>query len=363
MRENRTKVIAVDHIHPQKAIIEQAARLLQDGQMVVLPTETVYGLGADALQPAAVEGIFAAKERPYSDPLIVHIADEAGLAQITTPMPASAKLLAQAFWPGPMTLILPASKHVPSLITAGLATVAVRMPRHPVALALIRALRSPIAAPSANRFMHISPTTAQHALADLEGRVPLILDGGPCEVGIESTILDVSVDPPIILRPGGVSLEMLRSVLPTVRPPAKRTMTSETAPHSHEAQKAPGQLQKHYAPTVPTILYKGCDDHIRAAMIDEVQRRQAMDQQAGVLLAEEDLSFFKDSGARLYALGSLKEPERIAARLFAGLHALEEAGVDVILSRSFAETGIGLAISDRLLKAASGQVVNLSDYA
>lgn len=363
MREYKTATIRLDPAQPTAAIIEQAATLLRNGQLVVFPTETVYGLGADALQLAAVEGIFAAKERPYSDPLIVHISGEQELGQITTHVPPVARRLAQAFWPGPLTLILPANERVPSLVTAGLDTVAVRVPRHPIALALIRALGAPIAAPSANRFMHISPTTAQHAFADLHGRVPLILDGGPCEVGVESTILDLSVDPPIVLRPGGVSLEMLRAVVPEVRPPARRDGNSAGSANDNEAQKAPGQLLKHYAPVVPTFLYKGKSAQMWAAMSSEIQRRRAMGQQVGILLAEEDLASFVDSGARLYVLGSLSQPERIASRLFAGLRTLEEAGVEVILSRSFDETGIGLAISDRLLKAAAGQVIDLSGCA
>src|SRR5579859_4949998 len=217
-----TEVIRVGVLWPEALVIEHAAGLLRAGNVVVFPTETVYGLGADVLQPAALERIFVAKGRPHSDPLIAHIADEASLELLTTTLSEEAKQLAGAFWPGPLTLILPRGPRVPYLMTAGLETVAVRMPRHAVALALIRALGSPIAAPSANRFMHVSPTTAQHVLADLTGRVPLILDGGPCEVGIESTVLDLCSDPPTILRPGGVSLEELRAVVPNVQPPRNR---------------------------------------------------------------------------------------------------------------------------------------------
>src|SRR5436305_2768073 len=190
-QNNHTEVIKIDPLAPERAKIEHAASLIQSGELVVFPTETVYGLGADALQPQAVERLFAAKGRPFSDPLIVHIADENDMNTLTTSISATVQQLIAAFWPGPLTLILPRNPKVPEIISAGLATVAVRMPRHPVALALIRAAGSPIAAPSANRFMHVSPTTAQHALADLAGRVPLILDAGPCMVGVESTVLDV----------------------------------------------------------------------------------------------------------------------------------------------------------------------------
>src|SRR6266699_6200201 len=255
-----TEVLAVDPVHPDPSIIERAAALLRAGEVVVFPTETVYGLGAAALQTGAVERIFAAKGRPFNDPLIVHIAEENALEQLTSSIPGRAKLLARSFWPGPLTLILPRSPLVPKLVTAGLETVAVRMPRHPVALALIRAAASPNAAPSANRFMHVSPTTAQHALTDLCGRVPLILDGGPCEVGVESTILDLCADIPTILRPGGISLEALRTLLPTVQPPVRQTQRHEDRHDEHTSQKSPGQMLIHYAPSVPSFLFEGSNE-------------------------------------------------------------------------------------------------------
>ena len=354
MQNIRTEVIVVDPVYPEPSVIGRAATLLHDGEIVVFPTETVYGLGADAFQPAALERIFVAKGRPFSDPLIVHIAEERTLELLTTSIPEQAKRLTQAFWPGPLTLILPRGPHVPHLVTAGLETVAIRMPRHAVALALIRALGSPIAAPSANRFMHISPTTAQHALVDLAGRVPLILDAGPCEVGVESTVLDLCSDVPRILRPGGVSLEALRKVLPDVQPPMRSKKASEN--EDIVAKKAPGQLVTHYAPTVPLLLFDGAVEAIRASMLAEVQRRCAQGECVGVLVADEDVHVFSESGALIYALGSADEPVEIAAKLFAGLRALEEAHVQVILCRNFGEQGLGLAIRDRLLKAAGGKV-------
>jgi len=348
-----TEVLAIDPVHPDPSTIERAAALLRAGEVVVFPTETVYGLGAAALQTGAVERIFAAKGRPFNDPLIVHIAEEDALEQLTSSIPGRAKLLAQAFWPGPLTLILPRSQLVPKLVTAGLETVAVRMPRHPVALALIRAAASPIAAPSANRFMHVSPTTAQHALADLRGRVPLILDGGPCEVGVESTVLDLCSTMPTILRPGGVSLEALRALLPDVQPPSQIIDAVHT-----NALHSPGQLLTHYAPAVPLLLFVGSQETMRAAMLAEVQRRTEQGERAGVLVADEDLAAFRDSGAVVRTLGDAAAPEQVAAALFASLRALEEADVQIILSRSFDEHGLGLAIHDRLLKAAGGEVFN-----
>ncbi|GAC1629963.1 MAG: L-threonylcarbamoyladenylate synthase [Ktedonobacteraceae bacterium] len=349
-----TEVLQVNQLHPNFFVIERAASLLRAGQVVVFPTETVYGLGGDAMQLQALERIFAAKERPYSDPLIVHIADENVLETLTIALPQQAKILAQAFWPGPLTMILPANPRVPKLVTAGLATVAVRMPRHPVALALIHAVGSPIAAPSANRFMHVSPTTAQHALADLDGRVPLILDSGPCEVGVESTVLDLCSPTPTILRPGGVSLEALQHVLPEV------VYRMHTNNREHEAQSAPGQLLTHYAPSVPTFLFEGPVETMYQTMLAEIQRRQAQGEHVGVLIADEDIATFAVTGARIYTLGSASAPEQIATRLFAGLRTLEEAGVQSILCRSFTEQGLGLAIRDRLRKAAGGKVITIS---
>ncbi len=358
LEQMHTEVVKVNPVYPEESVIERAAALLKIGQVVVFPTETVYGLGADAFQPVALERIFAAKGRPFSDPLIVHIADESALELVTRDIPEEARRLVEAFWPGPLTLILPRGPRVPDLVTAGLETVAVRMPRHAVARALIRAVGSPIAAPSANRFMHVSPTTAQHALADLAGRVPLILDGGSAEVGVESTVLDLCSMVPTILRPGGVSLEALQGVLPDVQAPLSRAVGKEDKGEKldKEAQRAPGQLLTHYAPAVPLLLYDGSVEAMRAAMLAEVQSRGERGECVGVLVADEDVVSFEDSGALIHALGNANAPIQVAAALFAGLRALEEAHVQVILCRNFDERGLGLAIRDRLLKAAGGKV-------
>jgi L-threonylcarbamoyladenylate synthase len=351
-----TEIVAIDPVHPEPSIIERAAALLRAGEVVVFPTETVYGLGADALQPAAAERIFAAKGRPFNDPLIVHIHNEGMLSALTSSIPVQVNLLARAFWPGPLTLILPKSQRVPSLVTAGLDTVAIRMPGHPVALALIRAAGTPIAAPSANRFKHVSPTTAQHAFIDLNGRVPLILDGGPTAVGVESTVLDLCSPTPTILRPGGISLESLRSVLPDVQLATHQKSAGNDDETSLEAHKAPGQMLIHYAPSTPLILYEGSLDAMRAAMLAEVQRRLQAGERVGVLIADEDTSVFQESAAVIHSLGDARAPEQIASALFSGLRTLEDADVQVILCRSFDERGIGLAIRDRLYRAASERV-------
>jgi L-threonylcarbamoyladenylate synthase len=360
--EIETEVIQVDAIWPEASIIEHAAGILRAGNVVVFPTETVYGLGADVFQPAALERIFVAKERPHSDPLIAHIADEASLELLTTALSEQAKRLVGAFWPGPLTLVLPRGPRVPHIVTAGLETVAVRMPRHAVALALIRALGSPIAAPSANRFMHVSPTTAQHVMVDLAGRVPLILDGGPCEVGVESTVLDLCSEQPIILRPGGVSLEALRAIVPNVQPPRYQgaTVAADSAESDAAAQHSPGQMLTHYAPAIPLLLFDGSVESMRAAMLAEARRRQALAQRVGVLVADEDVATFQQSDALVYSLGNAADPAQIASSLFHGLRALENAQVQVILCRQFDDRGLGLAIRDRLLKASGGRVIECS---
>ncbi|HLJ36534.1 MAG TPA: L-threonylcarbamoyladenylate synthase [Ktedonobacteraceae bacterium] len=357
MQDIDTKIVHIDPFHPEQEIIERAARMIREGAVVVFPTETVYGLGADALQPSALERIFAAKGRPFSDPLIVHIAEEQTLERLTTSISESARKLAEMFWPGPLTMILPRSPLVPLLVTAGLDTVAVRMPRHPVALALIRAAGTPIAAPSANRFMHISPTTAQHVYADLHGRVPLILDGGPCEVGVESTVLDMCVPVPTILRPGGVSIEALRHVLPDVQLAAPKRATSDDSDTEHAAQfSSPGQMLTHYAPTVPLLLFDGSAQAMRSAMLAEAKRRVERGERVGVLAANEDVPTFQESAVVVHSPGNASDPQQVATSLFASLRQLENAGVQVILCRNFDTHGLGLAIRDRLLKAAGGRV-------
>lgn len=355
MKYIRTEIVKVHLEYPESGVIARAAEFIRDGEIVVFPTETVYGLGADAFQPKALERIFEAKGRPFSDPLIVHIADEQELEVLTEKIPKEAMRLAQEFWPGPLTLILPKGTHVPYLVTAGLETVAVRMPRHAVAQSLIRATGSPIAAPSANRFMHVSPTTAQHAYNDLSGKVPFILDSGPCEIGLESTILDLCSDKPTILRPGGISQEALRAILPEVQSPQRRTAGKiEEAP----ARKAPGQLLTHYAPSVPLLLFDGTIKEMQTAMLIEIERRQAKGEHVGILIAEEDIPRFQDAQASVYSVGGEDDLVQVAARLFAGLRSLEEAHVQVILCRNFEGQGVGLAIRDRLLKAAGGKFSN-----
>jgi L-threonylcarbamoyladenylate synthase len=346
-----TRVLRVDPNHPDLAIIEIAAETLRRGGLVAFPTETVYGLGANAADAAAVKRIFEAKERPASDPIIVHLHDQSQLRDIAVGIPDLVSHLAAAFWPGPLTLVLRRSAAVPALVSAGLDTVAVRVPGHPAALALLRAAAVPVAAPSANRFSRPSATTAAHVLYDLSGRIEIVLDGGPTLIGLESTVLDVTTEPPVILRPGGVTVEALRQVIPDVQVVSKYL-------HVHDAGiAAPGMLLKHYAPRAELLLYTGETDRVLATMRARAGQEILAGRRAGILATREEAALF-DPAVLIFVLGSSDDLSEIAENLFKGIRALDEAQVDVILARAFPADGLGMAINDRLLRAAEGRVIS-----
>ena len=357
-------IIDVDAHTPDPAALARLGAMLRAGELVAFPTETVYGLGADATQPEAVARIFAAKGRPNTDPLIVHIASFDQVTQVTghtlADLPEMVRTLAAQFWPGPLTLILPRGPQIPLSVTAGLATVGVRLPAHRVARALIAAAGVPIAAPSANRFGHTSPTTAQHVFADLGDRIGWIVDGGPCTVGIESTIVDVTQSPPRLLRPGGVPREALEALLGqplTFRPHA--------AADEHASAQAPGMLLSHYAPRARLLVFE--DEALAATWERALAEVQALAQQGlrvGALVPDDLVSRFLAVGAQtVMSVGALANPTEVAQRLFAGLRALDDAGVAVIVCGSFAPTGLGLAIRDRLWRAAGGTVLPITPQA
>ena len=331
--------------------IARAGALLRAGELVAFPTETVYGLGAIATDATAVARIFAAKQRPHSDPLIVHIAALATLAQVAASTPPLALALAERFWPGPLTLVLPRGAQIPALVAAGGATVGVRMPRHPVALALIEAAGGPVAAPSANRFMHTSPTTAAHALADLDGRIACVLDGGPCAVGLESTVLDLTSDPPRILRPGGITLEELRSVAPTIVGPLEPTHEPD---EPDEPAHAPGQLARHYAPQTPIVVFDGQGEPALAALRTAALAALARGERVGALLPDGAADALAEMPVRLARLGPGDDLAEVSRRLYAALRALDDGTLDLLLAHTFASAGLGLALNDRLRRAAGG---------
>jgi L-threonylcarbamoyladenylate synthase len=346
-----TQVLEVDADHPDPSIIEQAVAVLRRGGLVALPTETVYGLAADATNADAVAKIFEAKQRPKTDPFIVHVSNMSDLQGIALDPPPLASALARAFWPGPLTLVLRRSSSVPAIVSAGLDTVAVRYPAHAVALALIRALGTPIAAPSANLFTRPSPTNAAHVQQDLGGRIDMILDGGPTSVGVESTVVDLTSDPPAVLRPGGVSIEALREIDPRIAYAPRHAAAGE-------AVSSPGMLLKHYSPRAEVRLFLGPRDAVLARMQTEISQLACRGGTVGALALSEDAASLR-AAAYLVDLGSAERLDEVSRSLFRALRSLDDRAVDVIFVRAPDRSGLGEAIWDRLYRAAGGRVIEV----
>jgi L-threonylcarbamoyladenylate synthase len=333
----QTEVLAIDPNAPDRAAIERAAAVLRAGGLVAFPTETVYGLGADALDAAAVERIFAAKGRPAHNPLIVHVAGAAGALAVAGEWPAAAARLAARFWPGPLTLVVPKAAAVPAIVTGGGPTVAVRVPAHPLALALLRAAAVPVAAPSANRSGQLSPTRAEHVLRGLAGRIDLVLDGGPTTGGLESTVLDVTSTPPRLLRPGLIGPAELEAVIGSVT--CSHTAASETV----GVLPSPGMLPRHYAPRTPLECVEGSGR-------DRVQELAAKGRPVGWL------TLGPPDGApppHTPVVSLPVEPAGYAAGLYAALHALDELGLERIIVALPPDTAPWLAVRDRLRRASA----------
>jgi L-threonylcarbamoyladenylate synthase len=310
------------------SLIREAAQIIKRGGVVAIPTETVYGLGADAFNPIAVARIFEVKKRPFFDPLIVHVARDAHLEKLVAEIPSDAKKLIERFWPGPLTVVLRKREELPEIVTAGLSTVAIRMPDHPIALSLIQTAGSPIAAPSANLFGYLSPTTAEHVRDQLGHEIDFILDGGPCRVGVESTILAFSEGRPELLRPGGLSLEEIESIIGKV----------DVRKIEGRKPGAPGMLPTHYAPRTPMILRP------RDRMADACQKGKV-----GILVLrriEENLR-----GEQIEILSEKGDLREAAANLFAAIRRLDDLNLDLIVAETVPEEGLGLAIMDRLRRA------------
>jgi L-threonylcarbamoyladenylate synthase len=308
--------------------IHRAAEIIKRGGLVAFPTETVYGLGADAFNSLAVARLFEVKQRPNFDPLIVHVSDPADLKKLVTKIPSKAKKLIKRFWPGPLTVVLLKKEEVPDLVTAGLPTVAIRMPSHPMALSLIQQAECPLAAPSANPFGYLSPTTAEHVRDQLGDQIDFILDGGPCEVGVESTIISFSERRPRLLRPGGAPLEEIESAIGQV----------EILPRVKDKPLAPGMLPRHYAPRTP-ILLDWEDENV------DFNR----DKKIGVLVFQKPRWSFKFH--HIEVLSKKGDFREAAANLFAAIRRLDSLHLDLILAETVPEIGLGRAIMDRLRRA------------
>ena len=336
----KTDVLKVDPVSPDRAIVAKAAAILRAGGLVAFPTETVYGLGASALDRAAVQRIFAAKGRPSFNPLIVHVADATQIPIVAAVWPESAARLAAKFWPGPLTIVVPKQPDIPDEVTAGGPTVAVRCPDNAVAGALIRAAGVPLAAPSANRSTELSPTRAEHVLKGLGGRIDLILDGGPCRCGIESTVVDATRTVVRMLRPGLITVPMLEEAVGTV----ERSREHE---RPEEAARSPGRMPKHYSPRTRMRLVDGND-----LLEDVIEAEQAGLRVGSVSFMGDDSAWEEIVGQRGRHASLPADPEHAAAALYDALHRLDHAGMDLLLVELPPDAPEWAAVRDRLMRAA-----------
>lgn len=343
-----TKIIQIaDHT---STYLEICGAALRDGELVAFPTETVYGLGANGLDEKAVKEIFKVKGRPQDNPLILHISSRKELEPLVENISEEAEEIMDIFWPGPLTILFKKSKLVPDLITAGLDTVAIRMPENLIARNLIRYAEVPIAAPSANKSGRPSPTMALHVYDDLNGQVEYIIDGGKTGIGLESTVLDLTTSRPTILRPGGITFEQLQAHL--------KNLTIDKGILSTDANivpKSPGQKYKHYAPKGEMFLFVGDRDKVNETIKEEIEKYQKLGKRIGLMVKEEDVPLFKS--AIVKSMGS--SDEEVGQNLFGILREFDNMGVDVILSQVVDNSGIGFAVINRMMKASGGKIVQV----
>lgn len=379
-----TKYIKIEW--PDLTLLAEPAEALRNGRLVAFPTETVYGLGANALDSTAVQSIYIAKGRPSDNPLIVHIADPAILDTLVTEIRPAVRKLMSAFWPGPLTMVLEKTACVPMVTTGGLDTVAVRMPDNPIALELIKKSGVPVAAPSANRSGKPSPTLAEHVTEDMNGRIAYIIDGGPCRVGVESTVLDMTGEIPTILRPGGITPEMIEQVVGCVQ--LDRSLTDK---HNVVKPKAPGMKYTHYAPKGEVIVVSGQEKDVVQWICEHALQDQKMGIRFAIVTATEHIQRYSsdktgnfdnldsihnmntigkinkmdsinsiDSIGAVIPYGSIHQPEEIASNIFKILRECDRMGVEKIYVEAIAKEGIGLAVMNRVEKAAGGKVIQLN---
>ena len=350
----QTVVYKVNPGKPEADSIQAAATIIRAGGLVAFPTETVYGLGADALNSDAVLALFTAKNRPLDNPPIVHVENLSDVYKLAEEVSSKAEFLIKQFWPGPLTLVFKKYPIVPDVTTAGLETVAVRMPKNQVALALIKASGCPIAAPSANLSGKPSPTSAKHVFEDLNGRIDAILDGGSTHIGVESTVLDVSVDPPMLLRPGGASLEALEKAVGKV---LLHPFITAEAELGAEKAKSPGMLHKHYAPKAQVILVEGIVPAVMSKVKELTGACWLENKRVGVLATDETAWAYEADVVK--SMGSRRNVDAIAANLFGLLREFDEENVDVIIAESVPTEGLGLAVMNRLRKASGYTIVKV----
>ncbi|MBD5477098.1 MAG: threonylcarbamoyl-AMP synthase [Lachnospiraceae bacterium] len=347
-----TKVIRIDEQHMDTALIGEAGDIIKSGGLVAFPTETVYGLGGDALNPRSSEKIYSAKGRPSDNPLIVHIADMEKLNAIVRKVPENAWKLAEQFWPGPLTMIFYKSELVPRETTGGLDTVAVRMPVHPVARALIRAAGGYVAAPSANRSGRPSPTVAKYVIEDMDGRIEMVIDGGDVEIGLESTIIDLTSEKPTILRPGYITEQKLSQVLGEVAQDCTMMRAD-----SGQAPKAPGMKYRHYAPKGELTIVDGEEGCVVEYINTQIGQKKKENKKTGVIGTDTSIAQYQADVCR--SVGNRNDETEIARELYRVLREMDDENVEIIYAESFGTVGLGQAVMNRLLKAAGHRVVHV----
>lgn len=349
----QTKIIEINPEDINKEQLAQAAEALRQGGTVAFPTETVYGLGANALDEEAVKKIFEAKGRPSDNPLIVHIANIEDMNELVEEIPPKAQILMEKVWPGPLTMVLKKSDKIPPIITAGLDTVAIRMPSHSIAKALIEIAKVPVAAPSANLSGKPSPTQANHVIEDLRGKVDIIVSGGNCQVGLESTVVDLTGDTPTILRPGGVTKEQLEDLLGAVQVDG----AIEADGHNNLIPKAPGMKYTHYAPQAPVCIVEGSMADMVTCINRLKKEKEDMGLKVGIMATDETKDQYQ--GGVILSMGSRKNVASIGTNLFAVLRQFDEEGVDIILAESVEQKSLGHAVMNRMIKAAGYNVIKV----
>ena len=346
----KTEILKISSLETDRDKIKFAASILKKGGLVAFPTETVYGLGANALDSSAVGNIFKAKSRPSDNPLIAHVSNMDMVYKLAKNVPEIAKQFMHNFWPGPLTLVMDKTEIVPQIVTAGLDTVGIRMPSHPVALALIEEAGVPVAAPSANTSGKPSPTTAEHVISDLSGKVDVIIDSGNADIGLESTVLDVTSEPPMILRPGGITFEQLSAVAGNIVID-KAVMDGQSV----QKPKAPGMKYRHYAPNAKLIIIKGSLDKTVEKIRELSDSYKQKGLKVGILATKQTKDMY--AGTDVFSLGDRNNPSEIAATFFYALREFDKRNVDIILAEAIERTGIGFAVMNRMMKAAGNDII------
>ncbi len=348
----KTLLIKIDSNEPDLSKIKVAANIIKKGGLVAFPTETVYGLGADVLNVKAILSLFKAKNRPLDNPPIIHVENLDQVKNLTKEIPIKAKLLIKKFWPGPLTIVFQRSENIPIESTAGLNTIAVRMPQHKIALALIKKSKCSIAAPSANISGKPSPTLAKHVFDDLNGKIDIILDGGPTCIGVESTVVNVTVDPPEVLRPGGISIEDLKKTIGDIKIHPVVLTDKQLA---IEKIRSPGMKHKHYAPKAKVILVEGAISSIVKKVAEIAEQYMLKELKVGILATQETVEYYNADIVK--SLGSRFNLKAIAHNLFSLLREFDDENIEIIVAEGVPSEGVGVAVMNRLRKAAAYNIV------